>query len=163
MHIFLQKYYACTSTGASISSFINVILLCCLKCPHDFPLSNKSLASFIFAAKRGDPPRSGWFSAMILLWASWKKDTICEHCSIYLLHQSWWSHRMIQETLASGFRYTISEDWSLKISKPDVWLSCLWAGIDPPMYRQGTSWISCRLTTVLQGSKSSLCCILVTQ
>lgn len=40
-------------------SVVNVILLCCLKCPYDFPLSNMSLASFIFAAKRGDPPRSG--------------------------------------------------------------------------------------------------------
>lgn len=154
MQIFLQKYYACTSTGASFSSFLNVILLCSLKCSYDFPLSNKSLASFIFAAKRGDPPRSGWFSAMILLWASWKKDTICKHFSIYLLCQSWWPHRTIQETLASGFRYVIFEDWSLKIPKPYVWLSCLWAGIEPSMYRPGTSWISYRLTTVLQGSQN---------
>lgn len=30
-----------------------------MKCPYDFPLSNKSLASFIFAANKGDPPLSG--------------------------------------------------------------------------------------------------------
>ena len=150
MQIFLLKYYACVSTGASTSSFINVTLLCCLKCPHDFPLSNKSLASFIFAAKRGDPPRSGWFSAIILLWASWKKlynlwTFLC------LLRQSW----LPLTEWCKAHLCPILGMWHLKIDilkYPNAWLSCLWVGIDPSMYRPGTSWISCRLATVLHGS-----------
>ena len=35
-----------------------------------FTLSKKSLASFILAAKYVEPPLSGWFASMILLWAS---------------------------------------------------------------------------------------------
>lgn len=54
------------------------------KCPYDFPLSSKSLASLIFAANRGDPPRSGWFRAIILLCASYKVKQICSKFAISL-------------------------------------------------------------------------------